>query len=153
MKKVIIGVVSVLVVGAGLWAFLLKPRADRTYGTVAAATVSESADAADDAAAAEPFYDVKHRWSELPKAGTVLLTFIVREPVGGGKAQDVEVMASAALLPQRAQAEAQQMEQNPRGVFRLPIHFTEPGDWEVRLSIQKGGEVVERRTIEVKIEE
>jgi hypothetical protein len=149
MKKVVVIITALLVVGAGVWAFLLKPRADRTYGTVVAAEVQTE----EDSVAAEPFYTVKHRWSEKPRVGTVTLTFIVFEPAGG-KAQDVDVVVCTGMpLQHEVQSVCERMQQNPRGVFRHPIPFTERGDWEIRLSIEKGGREVESRTIEVTIEE
>jgi len=149
MKKGIVIALGLLVVGGGF--FLLKPRADRTYGTVVTAQAEEQAEEA--APAAEPYYDVKHRWSEMPRVGTVTLTFIVREPTSGGKAQDVEVTVSADMPSKRGTYAAREnMAQNPRGVFKQPIRFAEAGDWEIRLSIQKGDQVVEVRTIEVRVE-
>ena len=148
MKKTIIIVVAILVVGAGVWA-LLKPRSGETYGTLA--VLDQKVE--EEAAAAEPVYSVKHMWSEEPKVGVSTLKFIVFEKAGG-KAQDVEVVACTYMSANPGQpASCEKMQQATRGVFRLPIRFASPGNWEVHLSIQKeNGLEVESRTIEVSIE-
>ena len=147
MKKTIIIVVAILVVGAGVWA-LLKPRSGETYGTLA--VLDQKVE--EEAAAAEPVYSVKHMWSEAPKVGVSTLKFIVFEKAGG-KAQDVEVIACLDMPANPGTyAVCEKMGQSTKGVFRLPITFAAAGNWVVHLSIQKNGLEIESRTIEVAIE-
>ena len=84
-------------------------------------------------------YTLKYDWPEKPKVGTYTLKVNITDG-SGAPARDVEVVVSYDMPSMRgAHATTENMKQNARGDFLLPIRFVMPGDWEIVVSAVKDG--------------
>ena len=94
-------------------------------------------------------YFIKYEWPEKPKLGTYTLKVNLVDNAGA-PVEDAEVVVSYDMPSMRgAHATTENMKQNARGDYLLPIHFVMPGDWEIIISAYKDEKEIATELIEL----
>lgn len=84
-------------------------------------------------------------FDKKPKMGTVIMKVEVYT-AEGKKDTSVEVLADSGMPSMRGAHETgdQPFKLSQKGDYLLPVNIVMPGDWEIRLTIKKDGEVIYR---------
>ncbi|MHB8843912.1 MAG: hypothetical protein ACYC7L_04115 [Nitrospirota bacterium] len=84
-------------------------------------------------------------FDKKPKLGTIILKveIFTRD---GNKDTSYEVLADSGMPSMKGAHETgeQPLQISKKGAYLLPVNIVMPGDWEVRITIKKGGKVVFR---------
>lgn len=92
-------------------------------------------------------YAIRYSWPEQPKVGNYTLKVNVSGKTDAAT-DGIKVVATYDMPSMRGHhAASEEMKQNAKGDFLLPIHFAMRGDWEIILSAQKDGAEVAREII------
>ena len=84
-------------------------------------------------------------FDKKPKMGTSIMKVEVYTP-NGKRDTSLDVLADCGMPSMRGAHEAgnQPFKLSRKGEYLLPINIVMPGDWEIRLTIKKGGKVIFR---------
>jgi len=95
-------------------------------------------------------YVLKYEWPEKPKVGSCTLK--VKLLKSGTPVREAEVTVSYDMPSMRGtHMTNENMKQNDKGDFLLPINFAIAGDWEIVVLAYKDGKVIAEKTILVDI--
>ena len=86
-----------------------------------------------------------YEFDKKPKMGTVIMKVDVYTP-DGKRDTSLEVLADSGMPSMRGAHETgdQPFKLSRKGDYLLPVNIMMPGEWEIRLSIKKGGKVIFR---------
>jgi hypothetical protein len=86
-----------------------------------------------------------YRFDKKPKMGTVIMKVELYSP-DGKKETFLEVLGDSGMPSMRGAHETgdQPFKLSKKGDYLLPVDIVMPGDWEVRLTIKKDGQVIFR---------
>jgi hypothetical protein len=84
-------------------------------------------------------------FDKKPKMGTVIMKVEVYA-ADGKRDTSLEVLADSGMPSMRGAHETgdQPFKLSRKGEYLLPVNIVMPGDWEIRLTIKKGGKVIFR---------
>jgi len=84
-------------------------------------------------------------FDKKPKMGTIIMKVEAYSP-DGKRDTSLEVLGDSGMPSMRGAHETgdQPFKLSRKGEYLLPISIVMPGDWEVRLTIKKGGKVIFR---------
>ena len=84
-------------------------------------------------------------FDKKPKLGTVIMKVEIFNP-DGGKDNTFEVKGDAGMPSMRGAHETgdRPFALSKKGDYLLPVNIVMPGDWEIRLTIIKGGKIIFR---------
>lgn len=84
-------------------------------------------------------------FDKKPQMGTIIMKVEVYSPAGKRDTY-LEVLADSGMPSMRGAHETgdQPFKLSRKGEYLLPINIVMPGDWEIRLTIKKGGKVIFR---------
>jgi hypothetical protein len=84
-------------------------------------------------------------FDKKPKMGTIIMKVEVFTPEGK-RDTSLEVLADSGMPSMRGAHETgeQPFKLSRKGEYLLPVNIVMPGDWEIRLTIKKGGKVIFR---------
>ena len=86
-----------------------------------------------------------YSFDKKPKMGTNIMKVVVYTP-NGKQDTSLEVLADSGMPSMRGAHETgdQPFKLSRKGEYLLPVNIVMPGDWEIRLTIKKGGKVIFR---------
>jgi hypothetical protein len=86
-----------------------------------------------------------YEFDKKPKLGTVILKVEVFN-ADGKKDTSLEILGDSGMPSMRGAHESgdQPFKLSQKGVYLLPVNIVMPGDWEIRLTLKKDGEVIFR---------
>ena len=84
-------------------------------------------------------------FDKKPKMGTVIMKVEVYSP-DGKRDTSLELLADSGMPSMRGAHETgdQPFKLSRKGDYLLPVNIMMPGEWEIRLSVKKGGKVIFR---------
>jgi hypothetical protein len=84
-------------------------------------------------------------FDKKPKMGTVIMK-VEAYTTDGKRDTSLEVLADSGMPSMRGAHETgdQPFKLSRKGEYLLPVNIVMPGDWEIRLTIKKGGKVIFR---------
>jgi len=84
-------------------------------------------------------------FDKKPKMGTVIMKVDVYTP-DGKRDTSLEVLGDSGMPSMRGAHETadQPFKLSRKGEYLLPVNIVMPGEWEIRMSIKKGGKVIFR---------
>lgn len=84
-------------------------------------------------------------FDKKPKMGTIIMKVDVYTP-DGKPDTSLEVLGDSGMPSMRGAHETgdQPFKLSKKGEYLLPVNIVMPGDWEIRLTIKKGGKVIFR---------
>ncbi|MBC7962522.1 MAG: FixH family protein [Steroidobacteraceae bacterium] len=79
------------------------------------------------------------------KMGTVIMKVVAYTP-NGKQDTSLEVLADSGMPSMRGAHETgdQPFKLSRKGEYLLPVNIVMPGDWEIRITVKKGGKVIFR---------
>jgi hypothetical protein len=86
-----------------------------------------------------------YSFDKKPKMGTVIMKVEVYTP-DGKRDTSLEILGDSGMPSMRGAHETgdQPFKLSKKGDYLLPVNIVMPGDWEIRLTIKKDGQVVYR---------
>jgi hypothetical protein len=86
-----------------------------------------------------------YNFDKKPKMGTVIMKVEVFTP-DGKQDTSLELLGDSGMPSMRGAHETgdQPFKISKRGEYLLPVNIVMPGDWEIRLTVKKGGKVIFR---------
>ncbi len=84
-------------------------------------------------------------FDKKPQMGTIIMKVDVYSP-DGKRDTSLELLGDSGMPSMRGAHETgdQPFKLSKKGEYLLPVNIVMPGDWEVRLTIKKGGKVIYR---------
>lgn len=84
-------------------------------------------------------------FDKKPKMGTIIMKVEAYTP-DGTRDTSVEVLGDSGMPSMRGAHETgdQPFKLSKKGDYLLPVNIVMPGDWEVRITIKKGGKIIFR---------